>query len=279
MRIDAHQHFWNYTQNSAHYVWMGPDDGALKQDFLPDTLAPLLASAGYNGTIAVQAREMPIETKFLLDLAKQHSLIKGVVGWLDLCDAGIESQIAHYSADPVLKGLRMLIHDNPDPDFADRADHLAGVALSQKYGLTYDLLLKPPHIKAAMRLVDKLPNQPFVIDHIAKPEIADALPPGWRDDMAEIAKRDNVMCKLSGLSTLAPVAQLTPERLAPYLDHLLSCFGPNRLMIGSDWPVSTLGLDYQVTLSLVVRWTATLSLDEQAAILGGNCQKFYNIAE
>jgi L-fuconolactonase len=279
MRLDAHQHFWNYAQNSADYVWMGPDDAVLKQNFLPEDLSPLLAQTGYDGTIAVQAREMAIETDFLLELAAQHSLIKGVVGWLDLCDPTIESRIERASANPMLKGLRMLIHDNPDLDFADRADHLAGIGLLEKFDLTYDLLLKPPHIKAAIRLVDKLPNQPFVIDHIAKPDITDPMPQGWRDDMAHIAKRPNVMCKLSGLATLAPIDQLTPAHLFPYFDHLAHCFGPARLMIGSDWPVSTLSLDYGATLDLVERWTALLSRTEQDAILGETAAEFYKINE
>jgi L-fuconolactonase len=277
MRIDAHQHFWDYTRNAADYVWMGPDDGVLKRDFLPADLAPLLAQTGFTGTVAVQARELPQETRFLLDLAAQSALIQGVVGWLDLCDPGIEPAIEAGAANPKLKGLRMLIHDRDDLGFADSAAHVHGVALAQRHGLAYDLLLRPPHLAPAARLVDSLPQQRFVVDHIAKPRIGDQFDTEWAQGLRDLARRPNVCCKLSGLSTLVPAAQVRLATFRPYLDTVLEAFGPARCMAGSDWPVCTLGTDYASTMGIVAQYVQALTASEQDDILGLNCARFYRI--
>ncbi len=278
MRIDAHQHFWDYTRNAADYVWMGPADGVLKRNFLPADLAPLLAQTGFTGTVAVQARELPQETRFLLDLAAKSPLIQGVVGWLDLCDPGIEPAIEALAADPKLKGLRMLIHDRTDLGFADSEAHLRGVALAHRHGLAYDLLLRPPHLAPATRLVDRLPNQRFVVDHIAKPRITEHFDTEWAQGLRDLAQRPNVFCKLSGLSTLVPAAHVKPNTFKPYLDTVLEAFGPARCMVGSDWPVCTLGADYASTMGNVAHYVQALSTSEQDNILGLNCARFYRIS-
>lgn len=278
MKIDAHQHFWDYSRHAADYVWMGEAEAPLRRDFGPPDLAPLLDQAGFDGSIAVQARELPQETDYLLGLAARHPRILGVVGWLDLCDPSIAPQIEAAAANPLLKGLRMLIHDQPSIDFADSPAHRRGVALLQPHGLRYDLLLRPQHLLAAIRLVDALPHQAFVVDHLAKPTL-DALPAAlWRNGMREMARRPNVFCKLSGLPTLAPAGPYAIARLSPYLDAVLEAFGAARCMVGSDWPVSTLGAGYPQTLGLVVQWCQALSAPEQADILGGTCARFYRVA-
>ncbi|MEI6106684.1 MAG: amidohydrolase family protein [Opitutae bacterium] len=277
MRLDSHQHFWDYTSPPTDYVWMTDECAALRRDFGPPQLAPLLAGLGFTGCIAVQARELPQETDYLLGLAALHPIIRGVVGWLDLLDPGVERDLIRATANPKLRGLRMLIHDRPDLGFANSPAHCRGVGLLKKYGLTYDLLLKPPHLRPATALVDALPGQPFVVDHLAKPAIAEHLFSPWREDLAELARRPNVFCKLSGLVTLVDWTTWQPDQLLPYLDIALELFGPQRLMIGSDWPVCTCAATYPATMQVVIDWTARLSPAEREAILGGTCAQFYGI--
>lgn len=277
LRIDAHQHFWDYSKHAADYVWMGANDGVLKRNFMPADLVPLLDQAGLHGSIAVQARELPEETRFLLDLAADHSRILGVVGWLDLCAPDIESTIEVHATDKKLRGLRMLIHDRADPNFADSPAHLRGVSLLDRHGLTYDLLLRPEHLAAATRLVDALPQQRFVIDHIAKPRISERPDPGWTKAIREIAGRSNVWCKISGLSTLQKSDLLSATSLHCTLNSVLDVFGARRCMVGSDWPVCLLGASYADTAAITLDWASTLSTDERDALFGQTCVDFYKL--
>jgi L-fuconolactonase len=203
--------------------------------------------------------------------------VYGVVGWLDLCDADIEPQIAAVAHEPKLKGLRMLIHDQSDLGFADSDAHVRGVALAEKYGLSYDLLLRPPHLPAATRLVDRLPKQRFVVDHLAKPRIGAQFDAEWAQGIRELARRPQVFCKLSGLSTLVAAGELRIATLRPYLDTVLEAFGASRCMVGSDWPVCTLNADYPTTLGVVSEWAEALSPAERDDILGLSCARFYRI--
>ena len=273
VKIDAHQHFWDYSANAADYVWMGDEHALLKRDFLPADLAPLLEATGFNATVAVQAREMEVETRFLLDLARSRPAILGVVGWADLCAPNAGDRIDSL-AHPKLRGFRMLIHDRPDPDFAASPHHLRGVAMLESRGLTYDLLLKPPHLASAVRLVDALPNQSFVVDHIAKPALDGSDWDIWAAGMAAIAARSNVWCKLSGLATLGG---WPPDGIERYLDHVVALFGAARCMIGSDWPVATCAASYQDTMAIVARWGNRLSVDERAFVMGATCADFYGL--
>ncbi len=279
MRIDSHQHFWTFTGNENDYVWMTGEYAVLGRDFGVDALRPHLKRAGFSGTIAVQAREMRNETDYLLDLAAAHTEIKGVVGWLDLCAADIEHDLEHYVDRANLKGLRMLIHDRPDPDFAMSRAHLNGVSKLANFGLTYDLLLKPPNLPAAIQLVDRLPNQMFVVDHIAKPDIRNHVMEPWRGLIADLALRPNVYCKLSSVVTQADWQAWTDAEITPFLNVALEAFGASRIMVGSDWPVSTCAADYVTTMGLFERWSQRLSKSEQEAFMGGNCAHFYGIKE
>jgi len=277
MRLDAHQHFWNYTANAADYTWISDASAVLRQDFEPPQLEPLLREIGFDGTIAVQARELPQETGYLLGLAERHTLIKGVVGWLDLTAPGVGADLERAAENPVLRGLRMVIHDRADLDFADSPDHRRGVGMLGRLGLTYDLLVRPQHLPSALRLVDALPDQAFVIDHAAKPLVAKGIMSPWRERMAEMAHRPQVYCKVSGLVTEADGASWTPADLTPYLDTVLELFGADRLMIGSDWPVCLCASDYVRTMRVVIDWSAKLSPTERDGILGGNAARFYGI--
>jgi L-fuconolactonase len=277
MRIDSHQHFWKFTGNEKDYVWMTGDYAVLGRDFGVDALLPLLISAGNSGTIAVQAREMRKETDYLLQLAAAHCEIKGVVGWLDLCASGIDHDLEHFADEAKLKGLRLLIHDRPDTDFAISDAHVSGVSKLEEFGLTYDLLLKPPHLPAAIKLVDRLPKQMFVVDHIAKPKIRNQVMEPWRGLMLDLARRANVYCKLSSVITQADWQSWSDDQIFPFLDVALEAFGANRIMVGSDWPVSTCAADYATTMGLFARWSKQLSSSEQAAFMGENCARFYGV--
>ena len=169
MRLDAHQHFWRYDQ--AQHVWMTDAMAALRRDYLPEDLAPLLQQTGFEGTIAVQARQIVEETEWLLALADRHAFIRGVVGWVDLRSSEVEAQIARFGANPKLVGVRHVVHDEPDEDFMLSPEFRRGIACLGPAGLTYDLLLRPPHLRAAIRLVDEFKDQPFVLDHIGKPQV------------------------------------------------------------------------------------------------------------
>jgi L-fuconolactonase len=275
MRIDSHQHFWRY--NPTDYVWMSESMGCLRRDFLPADLQPHLHAIGFDGAIAVQARQMVRETEWLLELARTEPAILGVVGWVDFESAELDEQLERLAADPNLRGVRELIHDMPDVDYALSAAHVRGVSRLQSYGLTYDLLLKPPHIRPATSLVRQLPEQPFVIDHLAKPAIAAGELSPWREDIRLLAECDNVCCKLSGMATEAKWGQWHAAEFEPYLDVLLEAFGPSRLMIGSDWPVCTLSGTYEDVMQIVMHYVARLSSHEQRMILGESCARFYRL--
>lgn len=277
MRIDAHQHYWEYCRNAADYGWMSDDMRVLHDDFGPADLAPLLQKVDFSGAVAIQARESEAENDALLRLADTHSIIKGVVGWLDLCHPGVEEKIAHYASHNVFKGVRMLIHDHPDLQFAASIPHRRGVGLLDKHGLSYDLLLRPPHLPAATALVDALPGTRFVIDHIAKPRLSGGWDEEWANGMAEIARRQNVWCKLSGMVSEADWDDWQAAPYRRYLDFVLENFGPDRLMIGSDWPVVLCATDYVSAMNIVINWVSRLSTSEAEGILGRNCMNFYRI--
>ena len=273
MRIDAHQHFWHY--DPTHHVWMTEAMAALRRDYLPDELSPLLRAAGFDGTIAVQARQMLEETEWLLAIAERHLWVQGVVGWVDLCSAELSAQLERFASRPKLVGVRHVVHDEPDDRFMLRPDFRRGIGRLREFGLTYDLLLFPRHLEVAVTLVDEFPEQPFVLDHLAKPAIRDGLLSPWKQDLERLAERPNVFCKLSGMVTEARWNEWKPGDFRPYLDVVVEEFGPERLMIGSDWPVCTLAADYRSALGLVLDYVAALSADARAGILGGNCARFY----
>jgi len=275
MRLDSHQHLWRY--NPRDYAWMGEGMESLKRDYLPEDLAPLLEAIGFDGAIAVQARQMAAETEFLLALADEFDFIRGVVGWVDFEADDLDRRLERFAAHPKLKGVRELIHDMPDVDYAVSDVHVAGIARLAAHDLCYDLLLKPPHIRPAMALVDRFPGQPFVVDHIAKPEIAAGRREPWATDITELARREHVCCKLSGMVTEAKWKHWKAADFMPYLETALAAFGPGRLMIGSDWPVCTLSGGYAETMGMVIDFVARLAKSEQAAILGGTCARFYGV--
>lgn len=250
---------------------------AIRRDFLPADLKPLLDAAGFQGSVAVQARQTLEETAWLLELADANAHIAGVVGWVELCSPDVHGQLEWFTKNPKLVGVRHVLQDEPDDAFMLREDFRAGVALLNGFGLAYDLLLHPRHLPVSTKLVAEFPEQRFVLDHLAKPFIADGKISPWREDLRALAAYPNVSCKLSGMVTEAKWGAWTAADFAPYLDAALEAFGPDRLMIGSDWPVCLLSGDYAETMGIVMEYIGRLSETEQAAILGGTCARVYRL--
>lgn len=275
MRIDAHQHFWKY--NAVQYEWIGEDMPALKRDFVPADLRPLLEAEGFDGSVAVQARQDGEETRWLLELAEQDDFIKGVVGWVDLCSPDPGSELDRIPNRSKLVGVRHVLQGEPDDEFMLRADFKRGIGLLAERGLSYDLLLYPRHLPVAVKLVREFPKQRFVLDHIAKPLIAERLVQPWGRDIAELAKYENVWCKVSGMVTEAKWKEWRVADFRPYLDVVFEAFGPERLMIGSDWPVCTLSGTYAKTMGIVKEYMRQMDAGVRQGVLGANCSRFYGL--
>ena len=276
MKIDSHQHYWHF--NTADYGWMGDNMSVIKRDFLPADLLPELKSIGFDGSVAVQARQSLEETDWLLHLAEEHPHIKGVVGWVDMQSEQAEEQIAAFAQHPKAVGVRHVIHDEEDIDFILRPAFIRGIKLLEKYNLTYDILIFPKHLTNTIEFVKQFSEQQiFVVDHIAKPLIKDDIVSPWKEDIAALATFPNVYCKVSGMVTEADWNTWTPENIRPYLDIVFEAFGPERILIGSDWPVCLVAGKYSEVMQVVIDYISTFTEKEQALILSGNAAKAYGI--
>ena len=274
MRVDAHHHLWRLDRGD--YGWLTPDLAALHRDFGPPDIAPLLAAAGVEATVLVQAAPTPEETRHLLDVAACWPTCRGVVGWCDLAAPGASAALEDLSKEPLLKGIRPMVQDEPDGDWLLGPPVLAATATAAALGLRFDALVRADQISSLIAFADRRPDLPIVLDHAGKPDIAAGAWSPWADDIARLAERPHVVCKLSGLLTEAG-GRAGDADLAPYVDHLLETFGPSRLLWGSDWPVLILAGDYPSWRDQSLRLLGALSADEQAAILGGVAQRFYDL--
>jgi L-fuconolactonase len=270
--MDSHQHFWRY--DAAQYPWI-PPGSPLQRDWLPHDLAPLLDAAGLDGCIAVQARQTLEESRWLLSLADTSPFIHGVVGWVDLRSERVEEQLAELSRHPKFVGVRHVVQDEPDVKFMLGDEFLRGIALLRRYGLTYDILIFPTQLPAAIELVRRFPQQPFVLDHIAKPAIRDGTLSPWREQMREFAQSPNVVCKVSGMVTEARHDAWAPDDFTPYLDTVFEAFGARRIMYGSDWPVCLLAGSYAQVFAVVADYLRTLPAPDREAVLDGTARAFY----
>ncbi|WKN33985.1 amidohydrolase family protein [Porifericola rhodea] len=275
MKIDAHQHFWKY--DPKRFAWINDSMSVLKQDFLPPDLKEEMDKSGFDGCVAVQASQSEEETDFLLKLAAEYDYIKGVVGWVDLCDINVRSRLQHYAHEKKLCGIRHVVQDEPDDYFLLRPDFMKGVKMLPEFNLTYDILIFEKHLPVALQFVGYMPECRFVLDHIAKPRIAAGVLTPWDDNMRSLAEYPNVYCKLSGMLTEADWKNWKADDLHAYLDVAMEAFGSDRLMIGSDWPVCRLAASYQEVMGLVEDYIGRLSADEQARILGQNAIDFYQL--
>jgi L-fuconolactonase len=275
MRIDAHQHFWRY--NPREYDWIDEPMSVLRRDFLPEHLGPELKQAGFDACIAVQARQTLEETQWFLELAASAPFIYGVVGWIDLRSQDAATQLAEFAQNPKLLGIRHIVQSEPDDRFLLQPEFLRGIAALEPYGLTYDILIYARHLPVAAEFVQRFPRQRFVLDHLAKPSIRSGELHPWSEGLRHLAKSPNVFCKLSGMVTEADWKHWKPEHIVPYIDVAMDCFGPERLMIGSDWPVCTVAAPYLRTMELVRGYLQRFPEETRDAILGGNAARFWSL--
>ena len=274
VKIDAHQHFWRY--DPAAYPWIGAGMAVLQRDFLPPDLEPLLHAAGFDGCVAVQARHAEEETRWLLELAERHSFIRGVVGWVDLRAADVGARLERL-AHPKLVGMRHIAQDEPDDAFLLREDFGRGVAALGAAGLAYDILVYPRQLPAALELARRFPGQRFVLDHLAKPDIAGGTRQPWADDLRRLAALPNVSCKLSGMVTEADWRTWSVTTLRRWFDVAYAAFGSDRLLFGSDWPVCLCASSYACWVDTVESLLAPLGQTQRAAIFGRNAARIYRL--
>lgn len=274
-KIDSHQHFWKY--HPVKDAWITDDMAVIQQDFLPKDLEPLLVENNIDGCVAVQADQSKAETHFLLELAAENEFIKGVVGWVDFKAKDIESRLNYFSQFKKLKGFRHIVQAETDDNFLLQDDFCNGIAQLEKYNFTYDILILPKHLAVAYEFVKKFPNQKFVIDHLAKPDFKQADFAQWEKDIRQIATFTNVYCKVSGLVTEADWNNWKQEDFKYCLDVVTEAFGMNRLLFGSDWPVSLLAASYKQTIGIVQEYYLKFSKKEQEQFWGLNAIAFYNL--
>jgi len=275
MIIDSHHHFWKY--DPIDYDWIDDSMKMIQHDFLPEDLKPVLSGVNVDGVITVQARQSVEETDWLIGMADQNKFIKGVVGWLPLAHQNIEALLEKYCQSKILKGVRHVIQGEPDAEFMLRKDFNHGISLLKRYSFVYDLLIVERQLPAAIRFVDEHPEQIFVLDHIAKPLIGSNRLSPWRENIIELARRENVCCKISGMVTEADFKKWTPEQLEPYFKIVIDAFGPGRLFFGSDWPVCLAATTYTAWKDLVYSNIKYLSQSEQAQIMGNNAIAIYRL--
>ncbi len=274
MTVDSHQHFWNYQPQRD--TWITEEMNVIRKDFLPDHLSLLLKENKIEGCIAVQADQSEKETDFLIKCVRNHSFVKGIVGWTDLQSPGVQARLEYYYQFHEVKGFRHVVQSEPD-DFLLRESFCNGIALLEQYAFTYDILVYPHQLPVALTFVKKFPNQFFVIDHLAKPPVRQQQLKPWKQQLQQIAMHENVFCKISGLVTEADWKTWKPTNFKPYLDTALEAFGPKRLMYGSDWPVCLLAASYQEQLQNIRQFIDPLSAAEKKAIMGENAVRFYHL--
>lgn len=274
MKIDAHQHFWKY--DPKRHEWINDAMQVLQRDFLPDSLAPILQQNGIDGCIAVQADQTFEETKFLVELASENAWIKAVIGWVDLKAENIESQLSYWKQYPIVKGFRHILQAE-EPDYMLSTKFLKGIDCLQKAGYCYEILIYPKHLSSALSLVKLFPDMPFVLDHIAKPNIKEQEMDNWKEGLQLLGQQKNVYCKISGLVTEADWKNWVPEDFSPYIQTVIETFGIDRLIYGSDWPVCLVAADYSAQLDISKRFFEDFSMLEKDLFFGENAKRFYKI--
>jgi L-fuconolactonase len=274
--IDSHQHFWRFDPNRD--TWITDEMYKIRRDFLPDDLLPVLQANGIDGCIAVQADQSEEETEFLLLLAQTNPFIQGVVGWIDLQSPTLEERLSHYKKYAKLKGYRHVLQGETDRALMLKPAFKRGVAALAKHGYTYDILIYPDQLGYTKDFVAAFPEQPFVLDHIAKPHIKHRyITDEWKDAIHAVAAYPNLYCKISGMVTEADWYDWKPEHFKVYIDTVVEAFGTDRVLYGSDWPVCLVAASYEQMIGIVKDYFASFSKDEQAAFFGGNAKKFYKL--
>ncbi len=274
-KIDTHQHFWKY--DPEQYGWINAQQDAIRRDFLPPDLEQAIQQAGISSVISVEARQIVEETAWLLQLAAEYPFIQGVVGWVPLISPTVQEDLERFAENPKLIAVRHVLEGEPDDNYMLRDDFNRGIDLLEPLNLVYNLLIFERHLPQTLEFVDRHPNQVFVVDHIAKPRIKDELISPWRENLQELAKRENIYCKISGVVTLADYNSWTEAEILPYMEIVLETFGPARLMFGSDWPVCLVAIPYADWLHLVSRFISKLSDEEQQRIWSETATEVYKL--
>lgn len=277
MTIDSHQHFWTF--DPIRDSWITDEMSVIQRNFYPEDLQPTLQQNGIEACVAVQADQSLAETRFLLDLAAKNDFVKAVVGWIDLQADDIDEQLSEWKAEKKLAGFRHVLQAEPDTEYMLRPNFLRGISTLKKYGFTYDVLIFPKHLATAQKFVAQFPDQPFVLDHIAKPYIKAGLIDEWERDIKDLSKFENLQCKVSGIITEADWKNWTYEQIKPYLEIVFDAFGTDRIMFGSDWPVCLVAGEYSQVKEIIDTYTKDFSASEKAKVFGENAARFYGISE
>ena len=274
-RIDAHNHFWKF--DPIRDSWINDDMKVIQKDFLPPDLEIILERNNFDGCVVVQSDQSEEENAFQLKNAEEFDFIKGIVGWVDLQSENVEERLQYYSQFKKLKGFRHVLQGEPVRDMMLKPAFLNGISYLKQYNFTYDILIFPDQLQYIPAFVSQFPGQPFVIDHIAKPNIKERKIDDWKKDIETVAKFENVYCKISGMVTEADWKNWTKEDFAPYMDVIFEAFGTGRIMFGSDWPVCLVAASYEEVVGIVEDHFSSYSKDEQEKIFTGNATKFYKL--
>lgn len=273
--LDSHQHFWKYSPQK--YPWIGDNMEVLKKDFLPQELRQIYNLQGISGCVAIQAEQSEEETDFLLELADLHLFIRGVVGWVDLRNPQLTSRLEHYSTRKKLKGFRHLVQDEPDAHYMLDPTFQKGLGSLEKYGYTFDLLVYPHQMEAAIQTVRNHPGLNFVLDHMGKPDIENGVIKKWANSIQTLALEPNVYCKISGMVTEASWTRWQLDDFIPYLDTVFQAFGTDRLMFGSDWPVCMVAAKYAAVINVLLHYMGGFSEQERQKLFYENTKDFYGL--
>jgi L-fuconolactonase len=275
LRIDAHQHFWEF--DPVRDNWITDEMVAIKKDFLPKDLRRLLRQNDFDGSVVVQSDQSEKENEFQLENAAKNDFIKGVVGWIDLQSEKVEEKLAYYSSKNKMKGFRHVLQSEAERAFMLKPAFMNGIGRLERFGFTYDILIFADQLKYIPQFVATFPNQRFVIDHMAKPDIKNRNIEDWKGEIEKIARHENVYCKISGMVTEADWKNWKQEDFILFIDVVIEAFGPRRIMYGSDWPVCLVAGSYKKVLGIVNEYFSSFSPSEQELFFGGNAIRFYNL--
>ena len=275
MRIDAHQHFWKF--DPVRDSWITGEMSVIQKDFFPQELQLLLQKNNFDGSVVVQSDQSESENEFQLKNADENAFIKGVVGWIDLQSKDAEEKLSYYSSFKKMKGFRHVLQGEVDRALMLKPAFMNGISKLEKFGFTYDILIYADQLKYIGEFVSAFPDQKFVIDHLAKPDIKNKKISDWKREIENVAGHENVYCKISGMVTEADWKNWTQKDLIPFIDVVIESFGSNRIMFGSDWPVCLVAASYEQTLNIVQEYFYSFSASEQELFFGKNAIKFYNL--
>ena len=275
MRIDAHQHFWQY--DPVKHSWINDEMSVIRKDFGPAELYPILQELNIDGTVAVQADETDAETAYLLKLAAENDFIKAVVGWIDLKTEGLDQRLEDYKGKSKLVGFRAIMQGQPDELYLKNEQFNKNVQLLAKHGYTYDLLVFHHQLPSLVRFTDKLPDNKLILDHIAKPDIKNKNIKDWKEQIKILAGHPNIYCKLSGIITEADYKRWSYDDVIPYIETAAEYFGVDRICFGTDWPVCLVAGSYRQVYEIIEKFSLQLDQQDREKLFGLNTAIFYNI--